>query len=75
MSAGVAASLGGRATPEAVHIIKAMGLDISDHQTQPLTEPLVRHADVIFTMTRAHREADRGPMARRGRAGAYALCR
>ena len=28
-----------------------------DHETQPLTEPLVRHADVIYTMTRSHREA------------------
>ena len=34
-----------------------MGLDLSGHETQPLTEPLVRHADVIYTMTRSHREA------------------
>ena len=27
------------------------------HETQPLTEALVRHADVIYTMTRSHREA------------------
>jgi tRNA threonylcarbamoyl adenosine modification protein (Sua5/YciO/YrdC/YwlC family) len=57
MSAGVAAVLGGRASPEAMHVMSAMGLDISDHETQPLTEPLVRHADVIFTMTRAQRDA------------------
>ena len=31
--------------------------DIRDHETQPLTEPLVRHADVIYTMTRCHRDA------------------
>jgi protein-tyrosine phosphatase len=34
-----------------------MGLDLSGHETQPLTEALVRHADVIYTMTRSHREA------------------
>jgi protein-tyrosine-phosphatase len=32
-------------------------LDLNNHETQPLTEPLVRHADVIFAMTRSHREA------------------
>jgi tRNA threonylcarbamoyl adenosine modification protein (Sua5/YciO/YrdC/YwlC family) len=57
MSAGIAAMLGGRASPEAVQIMSSMGLDIADHETQPLTEPLVRHADLIFTMTRTHREA------------------
>ena len=57
MSAGIAAMLGGRASPEAVEVMAGMGLDLSDHETQPLTEPLVRHADVIYTMTRTHREA------------------
>jgi protein-tyrosine phosphatase len=56
MSAGMATSLGGRATPEAVQVMSSMGLDLRDHETQPLTEPLVRHADVIYTMTRSHRE-------------------
>ena len=57
MSAGVAAALGGRASPEAVQVMSTMGLDLADHETQPLTEPLVRHADVIYTMTRSHRDA------------------
>ena len=57
MSAGIAAMMGGRASSEAVQILADMGLDLSGHETQPLTEPLVRHADVIYTMTRAHREA------------------
>ncbi len=56
MSAGMATTLGGRATPEAVQVMSSMGLDLRDHETQPLTEPLVRHADVIYTMTRSHRE-------------------
>jgi protein-tyrosine-phosphatase len=49
--------LGGRAAREAVQTLADLGLDLSGHETQPLTEPLVRHADVIFTMTRCHREA------------------
>ena len=57
MSAGIAAMLGGRASSEAVETLDELGLDLLDHETQPLTEPLVRHADVIFTMTRCHREA------------------
>jgi tRNA threonylcarbamoyl adenosine modification protein (Sua5/YciO/YrdC/YwlC family) len=57
MSAGVAAMMGGRAALEAVDVLAKMNLDLSDHETQPLTEPLVRHADLIYAMTRTHREA------------------
>lgn len=56
-SAGVSAMLGGRAAREAVQAMAEKGIDIGDHETQPLSEPLVRHADLIFTMSRAHREA------------------
>lgn len=57
MSAGIGAMLGGTASREAVEVMGDLGLDLSNHETQPLTEPLVRHADVIYAMTRAHREA------------------
>jgi protein-tyrosine phosphatase len=57
MSAGVAAMSGGRAAPEAVQVMSGLGMDLSGHETQPLTEPLVRYADVIFTMTQSHRQA------------------
>ncbi len=56
-SAGIAAMMGGRATREAVEVAAEMGLDLRNHETQPLSEPLVRHADVIYTMTNSHREA------------------
>jgi len=56
-SAGLAAMMGGRATPEAIQTMDELGLDLRDHETQPLTEMLVRHADVIYAMTRSHREA------------------
>ena len=55
-SAGIAALLGGRAAAEAVQCMTELSLELGDHETQPLTEPLVRHADAIYVMTRAHRE-------------------
>jgi len=55
--AGVAAMTGGRASPEAVQVVAEMGASLADHETQALTEPLVRQADVIFVMSRSHREA------------------
>jgi len=57
MSAGIAAMIGGRASDPAVQTMTEQGLDVADHETQPVSEPLVRHADVIYTMTRSHREA------------------
>jgi protein-tyrosine phosphatase len=33
------------------------GLDLSRHESQPLSDRLIRFADVVFTMTRSHREA------------------
>lgn len=56
-SAGLAAMPGGRASAEAVAVMKEYGLDLSSHESQPLTDSLVRQADAILTMTRAHRDA------------------
>jgi protein-tyrosine phosphatase len=55
-SAGVSAGVGGRASAEAVEVMAQAGLDLSGHETHPLTEPLVRHADLVLTMTQAHRQ-------------------
>lgn len=57
MSAGIAAMLGGRAAAEAVEVLGQLGIDLSAHESQPLTEQLVRHADLILAMTRSHRKA------------------
>jgi protein-tyrosine phosphatase len=56
-SAGLATMQGGRAAAEAVEVMRGMDLDLSMHETQPLTEPLVRHADVLYTMTQSHRQS------------------
>ena len=34
--------------------MREQGLDLSRHEAQPLTEQLVRHADLILAMTQSH---------------------
>ncbi len=57
MSAGISATPGCRAAAEAVQTVKEQGLDLSQHESQPLSERVVRFADLIITMTRGHRDA------------------
>ncbi len=56
-SAGTAAMEGGSAAAQAVEVMADRGLDLSRHETQVLSERLVRHADVILAMTSGHRDA------------------
>ena len=56
-SAGIAAIPGCGAASEAIEIMKQLDLDIRSHESQPLTDKLARHADVILTMTDNHRRA------------------
>ena len=56
-SAGLSAMAGGGAACEAVDVMAEMGLDISGHESRPLSDRLVRFADVIWTMTRMHRQS------------------
>jgi protein-tyrosine phosphatase len=56
-SAGMSAMPGGRATFEAIQTVSALGLDLDGHRSRQVTEALVRQADLILTMTRAHRQA------------------
>lgn len=64
LSAGLSAFPGGPAAPEAVSIMKKRGLDLQAHQSRSLTERLLRHADLVLTMTKSHRAAivDRMPV-------------
>ena len=56
-SAGMAAWPGGPASEHAVTVAGELGGDLGGHESQPLTDALVRQADVILTMTNAHRAA------------------
>ncbi len=57
LSAGLAAYKGALASPDAVALLREEGIDLSTHESQPLTEELLLHCDHIYTMTRSHREA------------------
>lgn len=57
VSAGLSAAVGSAASPEAVELLQAEGVDLTSHTSQPLTERLLNHADHVYTMTRQHRSA------------------
>lgn len=57
MSAGIAAMMGSRASHEAIEVMSEKQLDLRRHESQPLTDSLVRSADLILAMTRSHRHA------------------
>jgi len=56
-SAGIAAWGGGKASTGALEAMREIGGDLSGHASQPVTENLVRQADLIWTMTASHRTA------------------
>lgn len=55
LSAGIIASNGMLASPNAIKVMKEEDIDISDHQTRPLSRQLVESADIIFVMTQWHK--------------------
>jgi protein-tyrosine phosphatase len=57
MSAGLSAPPGARAAAEAIQAMQDRGLDLRAHESQPISERIVRFADFIITMTRGHRDA------------------
>jgi protein-tyrosine-phosphatase len=54
ISAGVAARSGDPASANSVTALKKVGIDISQHLSQPLTTDMVAEADVVFGMTDSH---------------------
>jgi protein-tyrosine phosphatase len=56
LSAGVAAGNGMAASPQAVAAMQHRGLDLSQHESQPVSDALLRFADHVLTMTEGHRE-------------------
>ena len=56
-SAGISAWGGGKASNGALEAMRNAGADLTGHESQPLTENLVRQADLIWTMTASHRAA------------------
>ncbi|MDB5335707.1 MAG: Protein-tyrosine phosphatase, low molecular weight, partial [Planctomycetaceae bacterium] len=56
-SAGISAMPGGRPSPHAVEVLKQKSIDLTGHESQPLSGRLLQQADRVFTMTRSHRDA------------------
>ncbi|MBU6275862.1 MAG: Sua5/YciO/YrdC/YwlC family protein [Planctomycetes bacterium] len=56
-SAGLAAWAGAPASAGALEAMAEIGADLAGHESQPITDALVRQADVILTMTGSHRTA------------------
>ena len=59
-SAGIAAHGGDPASPDAVEVAHNMGVDLSGHRSQPLSNELFHSADRILTLTNNHLAALRG---------------
>ncbi|MDA7662565.1 L-threonylcarbamoyladenylate synthase [Pirellulaceae bacterium] len=56
-SAGVAAMPGDKASQESIDVLQNMELDLSSHESQPVSDQLLTSADLILTMTKGHRQA------------------
>ena len=56
-SAGLYARDGEPASANAVRVMEEMGLDLSGHRAQTVTESMVRDADAVFGMTETHAAA------------------
>jgi protein-tyrosine-phosphatase len=54
VSAGVAAGVGEPPSPNSVAAVKKVQLDLSHHQSQPLTQDLLDQAFAVFGMTQSH---------------------
>lgn len=54
-SAGTAAWNGAPASPEAIAVMREIGVDVSAHRSRLLTQELADGADVILAMTDEHR--------------------
>ena len=57
ISAGLAAAPGSPPSQESVTMMTEYGMSIDDHRSQPLTDQVLRHADLVLTMTRSHLHA------------------
>jgi protein-tyrosine phosphatase len=57
LSAGVAASIGGGASPQAIEVMGGKGLDLTGHSSRPLDDAVMNVADLVLTMTQGHRAA------------------
>lgn len=56
VSAGIYANEGDPASANAIAATRELGLDITSHRARLLTEELLKDADLVLTMTSAHKQ-------------------
>lgn len=54
-SAGTSVFVSEPANNKAIHVMREMGVDISQHISQPVTEKLISESDIVLTMTENHK--------------------
>ncbi|MCI9625274.1 MAG: low molecular weight protein arginine phosphatase [Clostridia bacterium] len=57
LSAGIHALDGSPASENAVRVMQSRGIDISGHRAATVTASVMQEADVVLTMTSAHKQA------------------
>lgn len=62
VSAGLAAGPGFPAANEAIEVARALGADLTQHESRPLTFELASRADHLLVMTRGHERALAGQL-------------
>ncbi len=55
-SAGTSVFINSMASGETISVLREEGIDASKHQSQPINSVMLKKADLIFVMTRAHRQ-------------------
>ena len=55
MSAGLSARTGDLADPVYLEMAKTLGIDLTQHQSRPVNEALLRNADLTLVMTSGHK--------------------
>ncbi len=55
LSAGTGVFIQSTASAETITVLRSDGIDATDHLSQPINSVLLKKADLIFVMTRAHR--------------------
>lgn len=56
LSAGISAFPGAKASPEAIEVMKELGIDLSPHRSRALTKDIIEKVDLILTMTHEHKK-------------------
>jgi protein arginine phosphatase len=57
ISSGTFALAGNKASPNAIKALEKVGLDLSDHRSQPITKEIIKKSILTLCMTGSHRRS------------------